>query len=310
MRVAAPTGHPGGPECVELPVPNNHVGLIIGRGGTTIKMIQDRTCTHVQIPKIPDEGDPSKRTIVISGQSRAAVEDAKREILNVLGDNAVGASPAAPSSGSTSGTYGGALGGGMSGSGVTVVIPNDRAGLIIGSRGATIHEIQQRTMTHVQIPQFPDPGSNPPVRTVTITGNPEGCEQARTDIYNLVQVRVLYGCLCLSLWCDGCVPLCSNVQPKLVVVLCPFNRTAGFRPTLGTRLPACTVQAVMAPVVMGHTVRLPLGTTIRLRMLRTTNSMAPRRVERIRQPQHQGQPLWTPRTPQRLLKPGLITMQH
>jgi KH domain len=320
-RTAAPTGHPGGPEWVEVAVPNNHVGLIIGRGGSTIKMIQDRTSTHVQIPKTADESDPTQRTIVVSGQSRAAVEEAKREILNVLGNNAIGGGSApAPSSGSTSGTYGGALGGGTGGGNVVVVIPNDRAGLIIGSRGATIHEIQQRTMTHVQIPQFPDPGSNPPVRTVTITGNPEGCEQARSDIYNLVQVCCAAICVLLSgflsqpMFCYDL--LCSNVRHKLVVARCPYNQMAGSLPALVTLLVACTepvlvdmVPQAMVLLATEHMEPLPLDTMILLRMRRTINSMVLLLVRPTHRPPGPLQPL-TRLTPLPSPKLGrIITLQ-
>lgn len=178
-----------GGETIEVAVPNQAVGLVIGRGGSTIKSIQDRTGANIQVPKGPDADDMSRRTLTVSGPSRQVVEDAKREILAI----------AAQDAGNRSGGGGGGFSGGGGGyqapapsGGVTIVIPNDRAGLIIGKGGATIHEMQQRTGTHIQIPQMPDAGTNPPLRTILITGNPQGCDTVRAEIYNLISV-------CLSL---------------------------------------------------------------------------------------------------------------
>ena len=179
-------GGMGGPvpgrETLDLPVPNMSVGLVIGRGGATIKMIQDRTGTHIQIPKGPDADDATKRTINISGPSLRSVEDAKAEILAIVNqDNSSRDRSSGP--GPSGGAYGA-----PPGAAVTIQVPNDKVGLIIGRAGATIHDIQNRTSTHIQIPTEPDAGSSPPVRTVSITGNPQGCEAARAEIYQLVNV--------------------------------------------------------------------------------------------------------------------------
>jgi far upstream element-binding protein len=66
---------------------------------------------------------------------------------------------------------------------------------VIGRGGATIKEIQNRTGARIQIPPQPDPGSNPPVRTVTITGVGEAGNQAKYEIECLLsqqaQVRAV-----------------------------------------------------------------------------------------------------------------------
>ena len=59
-------GHGGGgggatldhPFIVKLPVPNDKVGIIIGKGGMTIKGIQERSRATVQIPPGADEDNP------------------------------------------------------------------------------------------------------------------------------------------------------------------------------------------------------------------------------------------------------------
>ena len=49
------------PYVVKLPVPNDKVGIIIGKGGMTIKGIQERSRAVVQIPPGADEDNPQAR---------------------------------------------------------------------------------------------------------------------------------------------------------------------------------------------------------------------------------------------------------
>eukprot|EP01016_Furgasonia_blochmanni_P001106 TRINITY_DN10404_c0_g1_i11.p1 TRINITY_DN10404_c0_g1~~TRINITY_DN10404_c0_g1_i11.p1 ORF type:complete len:470 (+),score=110.87 TRINITY_DN10404_c0_g1_i11:911-2320(+) len=67
---------------IEHPVPNNLVGLIIGKGGETIKGINGRTGAFVFIPKECDPGK-TERVLVISGKADQ-VEAAKAEIDQIV----------------------------------------------------------------------------------------------------------------------------------------------------------------------------------------------------------------------------------
>lgn len=60
------------------------MGLVIGKAGGTIKGIQGRTSSNIQIPPMPDQDDPSRRTISITAPSRHMIELAMREIQNVI----------------------------------------------------------------------------------------------------------------------------------------------------------------------------------------------------------------------------------
>ena len=55
---------------LKVAVPNDKVGLIIGRQGATVKMIQDKTMTFVHIPPSADEDNPNVRTLSIAGDTR------------------------------------------------------------------------------------------------------------------------------------------------------------------------------------------------------------------------------------------------
>jgi len=167
---------------IKLPVPNDKVGIVIGRGGVTIKGIQERTQAQVQIPQGPDEDNPAIRTLSVGADTREAAEAAQMEIFLVLQQHQMQASMPPPNS-------------------VFIAVPDDKViprkiiiiivtllslrygsyflfryiiwlvvmcfqvGIIIGKQGSTIKDIQMRTQTRIQIPTHADPGSNPPVRT-------------------------------------------------------------------------------------------------------------------------------------------------
>jgi far upstream element-binding protein len=55
---------------LKVAVPNEKVGLIIGKQGATVKSIQEKTMTFIHIPGAPDEDDPNVRTLSIGGDTR------------------------------------------------------------------------------------------------------------------------------------------------------------------------------------------------------------------------------------------------
>jgi len=61
-----------------------------------------------------------------------------------------------------------------------------QVGLIIGKGGVNIKELQMRCKVRVQIPQVPDPGTNPPVRTISIQGTDQAQMMARFEIETLL----------------------------------------------------------------------------------------------------------------------------
>ena len=55
---------------LKVAVPNEKVGLIIGKQGATVKGIQEKTMTFIHIPANPDEEDRNVRTLSIAGDTR------------------------------------------------------------------------------------------------------------------------------------------------------------------------------------------------------------------------------------------------
>lgn len=163
--------NPDGSDTMELLVPNDRVGLIIGRGGCTIKAIQQRTGTSITIPQTPDPNTPNMRLITIRG-TMDAKEAAKQEITQMLSED----------SGPRGGGGGGHYGGGRNTTTIYMQVPNDRVGVVIGKRGETIRGIQDRHGVRIQVPQVPDSGSNPSVRTISIEGPPESLAGAKEEV--------------------------------------------------------------------------------------------------------------------------------
>jgi len=162
---------------VKLPVPNDKVGIIIGKNGATIKSIQERTNAIIKIPQGPDEDNPQVRTISIGGDTKESVDAAQMEIFMTLQAQQQNALQAYNST-STS---------------MPLAVPDDKIGIVIGKGGATIKEIQNRLQCKVQIPQVADIGSNPPVRTISIIGSAEGQAQAKYEIEMIVAGTPVHG---------------------------------------------------------------------------------------------------------------------
>lgn len=165
------------PFVVKLPVPNDKVGIIIGKGGMTIKGIQERSKAMVQIPPGADEDNPQVRTLSIGGTSKEAVDAAQVEIFMTL-SNQQQQVQQLYNAASTS---------------LQVIVPDDKVGLIIGKGGLTVKDIQNRLNVKVVIPQQADAGSNPPVRTISIVGSMESQPMAKHEIEMIVTGNPLHG---------------------------------------------------------------------------------------------------------------------
>ncbi|MFQ6652437.1 hypothetical protein Gotur_024305 [Gossypium turneri] len=84
-RGLATTQAAGAADQIEIQVPNEKVGLIIGRGGETIKGLQTRSGARIQlIPQHLPEGDGSKeRTVRVTGDKKQ-IEIAREMIKDVM----------------------------------------------------------------------------------------------------------------------------------------------------------------------------------------------------------------------------------
>lgn len=173
-----------GHKVVEVDVPDADVGLVIGKGGTTIKSIQEQTGATIQVPKQGNVDNPALRTLQITHPEEQGALMAKEMVENVLKTKPGYLQQMAmlrqqqhlPSQTGTQ----------QPDCSVQVMIPDKDVGLVIGRQGCVIKYMQNTTRTKIQIPpQVAQPGDM--YRTATIIGpSLEGCNQVRQMIDRII----------------------------------------------------------------------------------------------------------------------------
>jgi len=169
-----------GAESKSMTVPNDTVGLVIGRGGETIKMIQGVSGANVQVSQEPDVNH--NRSITITGNP-GQIDRAEYEIQRVIENKQRERQQGAPT--------GGLPMGGPDGEGTVITIPNDCVGALIGRGGETIKSLQLRTGCQVQVTKDSDAAPGATERAISLFGNPQVIEAARREIENLVSASRL-----------------------------------------------------------------------------------------------------------------------
>ncbi|CAG5127142.1 unnamed protein product [Candidula unifasciata] len=200
----SPVGHGGQGGGMDIAVPRQGVGLVIGKGGDMIKKIQSETGAKVQFK--PDDGQSPDRVCSVTGPQekvQAAVHMIQDLLAkaNIIGGQPVhggnfGGGPMGPGPGNDMGRGGpgngpfppgpqGPRGPGPMGRGgfdpnfqdqTTFVVPADKCGLVIGKGGETIREINRQSGAHVELDRNPPP--NPNEKMFCIRGNPGQIQHA------------------------------------------------------------------------------------------------------------------------------------
>lgn len=210
-------GHNNNSVTGKLLIPYDCGGLIIGRGGTTIRYIQEESSARVQITS--KENDASKisreRVMTISGTLDACVKASELVFLKMMEDplttyhnkstsyprlfpgaklgEAVNSrvATAANMPGLSLPTGAETL---SATSTIEIAVPNSLVGYILGKRGAMIREIQQISGAKVIVSKRPerkdgeDEADNDAIRTVTITGNPAQAQMAQLLVTQKLQL--------------------------------------------------------------------------------------------------------------------------
>ncbi|KAL6544323.1 hypothetical protein OROGR_010820 [Orobanche gracilis] len=163
------SGYPGPSKKIEIP--NGRVGVIIGKGGDTIKYLQLQSGAKIQVTRDMDV-DPNSvmRAVDLTG-TPDQIAKAEQLINDVLSE----------AEGSGSGTVSRRLTGQTSGPEQFVMkVANNKVGLVIGKGGETIKSMQARTGARIQvIPLHLPPGDMSKERTVQIDGTSEQIEAAK-----------------------------------------------------------------------------------------------------------------------------------
>ncbi|KAI8837691.1 hypothetical protein BJ741DRAFT_577284 [Chytriomyces cf. hyalinus JEL632] len=164
----------------EIAIPASMVGLIIGRGGETLKRIQSESgVVKIQFSEEHQNGDPERRTTLIG--TEAEVERARAMIMELVdGGNR------------REMERGGGGGYGPRGTVFAMEVPADRVGLVIGRGGETIKMLQAKTGARITVLQD-GPNMQPGTKIVNIQGSDDQIEEAKRMVDDIVTARVMVG---------------------------------------------------------------------------------------------------------------------
>ncbi|GAB4839528.1 hypothetical protein Ancab_029054 [Ancistrocladus abbreviatus] len=169
----------------KIEVPNNKVGVLIGKSGDTIRMLQYNSGAKIQIMR-DAEADPhaATRPVELIGPLESIIK-AEKLIKDVIAEADAGGSPSLVARGFNPAVTGGAA------EQIQIQVPNEKVGLIIGKGGETIKGLQTRSGARIQlIPQHLPDGDQSKERTVRVSGDQKQIEMARELIKEVMNQNV------------------------------------------------------------------------------------------------------------------------
>ncbi|KAI1428420.1 hypothetical protein F5Y12DRAFT_23973 [Xylaria sp. FL1777] len=175
-----------GEDCVQIMVPDRTVGLIIGRGGETIRDLQERSGCHINIVG-ESKSVNGLRPVNLIGPHHAAAQ-AKELILEIVdsdtrnGNNPETNKPARPPKNDNY-SHDNAQGGGDK-INDSIYVPSEAVGMIIGKGGETIREMQSTTGCKINVSQSSGPGEIE--REIGLVGSRDAIGRAKRAIEDKV----------------------------------------------------------------------------------------------------------------------------
>lgn len=185
-----------GEASTQIMVPDKTVGLIIGRGGETIKQLQEQSGCHVNIVG-ENKSVNGLRPVNLIGSERATAM-AKELILEIVesdnrgqsGSNSTPANRDRGYGGGSSGGYdragsnGTQTGGGRDYIEKTIHVPSEAVGMIIGKGGETIKDTQRTTGCKINVNQPTRPDVT---RKIDLAGSARSMAEAERIIWEKVE---------------------------------------------------------------------------------------------------------------------------
>jgi far upstream element-binding protein len=180
-----------GEDCVQIMVPDRTVGLIIGRGGETIRDLQERSGCHVNIVG-ENKSVNGLRPVNLIGTPGAAAM-AKDLIMEIVeSDSRNAASSAAGGHSNPRPPRGdmrdGGAGGGPDRATDSIYVPSEAVGMIIGKGGEAIREMQSNTGCKINVSQSSGPGETE--REIGLVGSRDAINRAKQAIEEKVEASV------------------------------------------------------------------------------------------------------------------------
>ncbi|XP_027090108.1 uncharacterized protein [Coffea arabica] len=168
----------------KIEVPNNKVGVLIGKAGDTIRFLQYNSGAKIQIMRDAD-ADPraATRPVELIG-TLDSINKAEKMINDVIAEADAGGSPSLVARGFSTVQA-------VVGDQVEIQVPNEKVGLIIGKGGETIKNLQTKSGARIQlVPQHLPAGDQSKERTVRVTGVMKQIEMAREMIKEVMNQTV------------------------------------------------------------------------------------------------------------------------
>ena len=179
-----------GEDCMQIMVPDRTVGLIIGRGGETIRDLQERSGCHINIVG-ENKSVNGLRPVNLIG-SREAAAQAKEQIMEIVDSDSRNVNgggkqerPHRHEHGRDGGHAGGGGGGGGGRVNDSIYVPSEAVGMIIGKGGETIREMQSQTGCKINVSQSSGPGEVE--REIGLVGSRDAINRAKRAIEDKVE---------------------------------------------------------------------------------------------------------------------------
>jgi far upstream element-binding protein len=175
---------------MQIMVPDRTVGLIIGRGGETIRDLQERSGCHVNIVGEQKSVNGLRPVNLIgSRESAARAKDLIMEIVESDSKSLANKDRAPPQrEPARDAGYGGYGGGGSGGGGDkindSIFVPSEAVGMIIGKGGETIKDMQNTTGCKINV--SPSSGSGEIEREIGLVGSRDAIAAAKRAIEDKV----------------------------------------------------------------------------------------------------------------------------
>ncbi|PHH76488.1 hypothetical protein CDD82_3965 [Ophiocordyceps australis] len=191
---AGTAGLRDGEDHIQIMVPDRTVGLIIGRGGETIRDLQERSGCHINIVG-ESKSVNGLRPVNLIGTVEATSR-AKDFIMEIVDSDTRGDGPAGKKAVATVTVGGGISGhadipssvreaGGNDKINDAIYVPSDAVGMIIGRGGETIREMQNATGCKINVAQSSGPGEVQ--REIALIGARDSIARAKMAIEEKVE---------------------------------------------------------------------------------------------------------------------------
>ncbi|KAI1821697.1 hypothetical protein F4861DRAFT_517729 [Xylaria intraflava] len=183
---AGPATLRDGEDCVQIMVPDRTVGLIIGRGGETIRDLQERSGCHINIVG-ESKSVNGLRPVNLIGPHHAAAQ-AKELILEIVdsdtrnGNNPESTKAARPLKNDNFNRD--SAQGANDKINDSMYVPSEAVGMIIGKGGETIRDMQNTTACKINVSQSSGPGEVE--REIGLVGSRDAINRAKRAIEDKV----------------------------------------------------------------------------------------------------------------------------